>query len=294
MARRYYTFLIYPGAHGKLYRIPLPAYIFHLILGLAFAGVVTLGALLNSYGRMLWKVSNYNTVRAEREALKTRCRRLEDVITVTHNQLESLQSLAAEVALTYSFTDSRLPRFSANVLRMASRGGAVMGADYNASLNAFSMMKVTSLLAFNSAADFPAVLENAFGDSATPSIWPVRGRITAGFGQRMDPFTGEGAFHTGMDIAAPVGAPVRAAADGILFHAGPEAGYGNEALIDHGYDITTKYAHLSNIYVVVGEEVSRGQVIGAVGMSGRTTGPHLHYEVLVQGTPVNPVKYLGD
>jgi len=108
----------------------------------------------------------------------------------------------------------------------------------------------------------------------------------------MDPFTGEGAFHTGVDIAVPAGTPIRAAADGILFHAGPDASYGNEALIDHGYGLTTKYGHLKALSVVVGQEVRRGQIIGTVGMTGRTTGPHLHYEVLVGGTPVNPVEYL--
>jgi murein DD-endopeptidase MepM/ murein hydrolase activator NlpD len=108
----------------------------------------------------------------------------------------------------------------------------------------------------------------------------------------MDPFTGEGAFHAGIDIAAPSGTQVKAAADGILFHAGPDAGYGNEILLDHGYGITTKYGHLSATYVVVGQEVKRGQVIGTVGMTGRTTGPHLHYEVRVHETPVNPAKYM--
>jgi len=292
MDGKYYIFLIFPGAHGKLRRIHLPPYLVQLILGFAIAGVATGGALAGSYARMLLKVSNYNTLRAEREALKTQCHCLEGAITQTHEKLESLQSLAAEVALAYSFSERRRPRFPADVLRVASRGFAGLGEDYNASLYAFNMMRVTPLLASYASTASPSVFKNAYEDSAIPSIWPVRGLITAGFGQRMDPFTGEGAFHTGVDIAALDGTPVSAAADGILFFAGAEAGYGNEALIDHGYGITTKYAHLKALYVVVGEEVSRGQVIGVVGMTGRTTGPHLHYEVLVSGTPVNPARYL--
>ncbi len=126
-----------------------------------------------------------------------------------------------------------------------------------------------------------------------PSIWPVEGEVTAGFGERMDPFSGEGAFHPGMDIAAPSGTPVRAAADGIVLHAGPgEAGYGNEILIDHGSGMATKYGHLRRIFVIEGQEVRKGQIIGSVGMTGRATGPHLHYEVLVHETPVNPAKFL--
>lgn len=155
------------------------------------------------------------------------------------------------------------------------------------------MMKVRPAVATSPSDARLPFREEGNENSETPSIWPVQGRISAGFGQRMDPFTGEDAFHRGVDIAAPAGTPVRAAADGILFHAGPDSGYGNEVLIDHGYGITTKYGHLRTVCVVVGEEVSRGQVIGTVGMTGRATGPHLHYEVLVHDTPVNPMAYLG-
>lgn len=247
MDRKYYIFLIFPGAHCELRKIHLSPYVVQMILGFAIAGVVTMGVLANSYARMLLKVSNYNTLRAERKALKTQCHSMEGAITRTNQKLESLQSLAAEVALTYSFSEGRRPHFPADVLKVASRGIAGLGADYNASIEAFNMMKVTPLLASYAPAASLSVFENVYADSATPSIWPVRGIITAGFGQRMDPFTGEGAFHTGVDIAAPTGTLVRAVADGILFHAGPEAGYGNEALIDHGYGITTKYAHLSTL-----------------------------------------------
>ena len=268
MDRKYYTFLIFPGAHGKLRKIHLPPYVVQLILGFAIAGVVTVGALANSYARMLLKVSDYNTLRTEREALKTHCHSLEGAVTRTNEELMSLQSLAAEVALAYSFTEGGRRRLPADVQMVANRGHASLGADYGASLYAFKMMKVRPVLA-SYPSDAPSPFrEKVYEDSATPSIWPVRGIITAGFGQRMDPFTGEGAFHTGVDIAAPVGTPIRAAADGILFYAGPDAGYGNEALIDHGYGLTTKYGHLSTLSVVVGQEVRRGQIIGAVGMTG--------------------------
>ena len=292
MVRQYYTFLIFPGAHGKLRQIQLPSYFVQLILGFALAGVMTLGVLANSYAHMLLKIADFNTLRTECEALKTHCHTLESIVTQTHEELMSLQSLATEVAMAYSFTENGHPRLPADVLMVANRGHASLIADYGASLHAFNMMKVGLLLAsYPSAISFP-FRDKVYEDSATPSIWPVRGAITAGFGQRMDPFTGEGAFHTGVDIAAPVGTPVRAVADGILFHAGPDSSYGNEALIDHGYGLTTKYGHLRSLTVVVGQEVSRGEIIGTVGMTGRTTGPHLHYEVLVSGTPVNPVNYL--
>jgi len=109
MERKFYTFLIFPGVHGRLRKIQLPFYAMHVMLGLSLVGLVTLGALANSYARMLLKVSNYNNVRDEREALKTQYRTLETVVSQTNAKLYSLQSLAAEVALTYGFGRARRP-----------------------------------------------------------------------------------------------------------------------------------------------------------------------------------------
>ena len=122
------------------------------------------------------------------------------------------------------------------------------------------------------------------------------GPITSGFGQREDPVTGngEGEFHTGVDISAPIGTPIRATADGIVITAGMENGYGREVIIDHGHGLKTCYGHMSGFNVIAGQTVIRGQIIGFVGHSGRTTGNHLHYEVRIRNTPVNPHKYLRD
>jgi murein DD-endopeptidase MepM/ murein hydrolase activator NlpD len=292
MERKYYTFLIFPGAHGKLHKMRLPFYVVHVLLAFSVVGVMTVAALANSYARMLLKVSNYNDLRTEREALKTQYRSLESAVTRTNAKLGSLQSLAAEVALTYGFGEPRQPQLPHAVLTLATQSNSTLESSYNASLYAFRLMKGVAL---NSPVDSLArslVSDPRFGRSTVPSIWPVRGQISAGFGQRMDPLSGEGAFHAGIDISAPYGTMVEATADGIVFHAGPDAGYGNAVLIDHGYGITTKYGHLSQINVVVGQEVKRGQIIGAVGMTGRATGPHLHYEVHVSDAPVNPARYL--
>lgn len=292
MEKRFYTFLIFPGAHGKLRKIQLPFYVVHLVLAFSVVGIMTVAALANSYARMLLKVSNYNNLRTEREALKSQYRTLENVVSQTNAKLDSLQSLAAEVALTYGFGEARRPRFPQAVLALATQSNSTLESSYHASLYTFNFMKTTAL---NSPGEpmaqglFP---DPRFDRSTIPSLWPVRGQITAAFGQRMDPLSGEGAFHAGLDISAPSGTRVESAADGIVFHAGPDADYGNAILVDHGYGITTKYAHLSKVYVVVGQQIKRGQIIGAVGMTGKTTGPHLHYEVHVNETPVNPSRYL--
>ncbi len=292
MNNKFYTLLITPGAHGKIHKIQVPFYIVPLVLGFAVMGVLMVAGLATSYARMLVKVSNYNTVRSEREALKKQYHNLENRVSRADVKLNSLQSLATEVALTYGFGNSRRLRVTPALLSMASQTDGNLGTGYRSSFYAFNAMKTASLDT-GSGPLGPSLLPGMLVDpSAIPSIWPVQGRVTAGFGERMDPFSGEGAFHPGLDIAASYGTDVESAGDGMVIQAGRDAGYGRSILIDHGDGISTRYGHLSKIFVVVGEEVKRGEVIGAVGMSGRTTGPHLHYEVLIHGAPVNPARFL--
>ena len=120
----------------------------------------------------------------------------------------------------------------------------------------------------------------------------MEGRVTGSFGERIDPFNGEGAFHRGLDISTDYGHAVRAPADGVVTFADFYSGYGRMVVIEHARGISTRYGHLSSFAVAPGQSVHRGEVIGYVGESGRATGPHLHYEVWVHDTPVNPYKYL--
>lgn len=294
MDKRFYTFLIFPGAHGKLHKIRLPFYIVHMVLAFSIVGVMAIAALANSYGRMLLKVSNYNSLRTEREVLKTQNRSLENAVTTTNAKLDSLQSLAAEVALTYGFGDARRPRFTEAAMVLATQTNSTLESSYRASLYAFNLIRNSSLTSSHQAPSLGLIPSADSGRETVPSMWPVRGRIMAGFGQRLDPFSGEGAFHSGVDISAPMGTRVQSGGDGIVLEAGWDTGYGNAIVVDHGYGMSTKYGHLSKIFVVVGQEVKRGEVIGAVGMTGKATGPHLHYEVIVNETPVNPMKYLHE
>jgi murein DD-endopeptidase MepM/ murein hydrolase activator NlpD len=128
--------------------------------------------------------------------------------------------------------------------------------------------------------------------ASTPSIWPTRGWVTSDFGTRIDPYTAERSMHQGLDIATPHGQPVYSPSDGTVVFAGIEAGYGNVLVIDHGYGVKTRYAHLSEIAVHLGDRVRRGEKVAAVGNTGRSTGPHLHYEVRVNGIPENPRKFI--
>ncbi len=130
--------------------------------------------------------------------------------------------------------------------------------------------------------------------ASMPSIWPARGLLTSGYGYRASPFTGEPEMHKGVDIAAPLGTPILAAADGVVSFAGFRGNYGNMVLLNHGQGVETLYAHASTIVVRVGQWVKRGQIIARIGISGLATGPHVLYEVLVDGAAVNPLKYLFD
>ncbi len=291
--RRTYTLLIV-APHGQLRKIQMPHYVVHLALVAGFGALIGLAALANSYARMLLKVSNYDDVQSQREALKTQYQTLENTVTSTNAKLTSLESLASDVALTYGFGRSSRPELPQALLTLATQSNSTLEASYNASLYAFNLLKTTAL---NPPTD--PVVRGLFSTPAldradVPTLWPVHGQITGGFGERMDPLSGEEAVHNGIDISAPKGTEVEATGDGVVLEAGRhESGYGNEIIIDHGNGIKTKYAHLSEVYVVVGQEVREGEVIGAVGMTGRSTGPHLHYEVMVGQLHVNPAKYLS-
>jgi hypothetical protein len=128
--------------------------------------------------------------------------------------------------------------------------------------------------------------------SSTPSIWPVKGWLTSTFGYRTSPFTGRRELHKGLDIATRSNTPIIAPADGLVVFAGREGGFGNMLIVDHGYGIMTRYAHCSSLEAKLGDKIKRGDIVAKVGSTGRSTGPHLHYEVAVNGVAVNPNRYI--
>jgi len=128
--------------------------------------------------------------------------------------------------------------------------------------------------------------------ACTPSIWPIRGWVTSGYGFRNSPFTGKREMHYGLDVATRFGVPIRASADGIVTFSAYKNNLGKAVIIEHGYGYSTVYGHNSEIFVQVGDKVKRHQVISSVGNTGRSTGPHLHYEVRLNGASVNPFSYI--
>ena len=128
--------------------------------------------------------------------------------------------------------------------------------------------------------------------TCTPSVWPTKGWVSSGFGYRISPFTGERELHRGLDICSRKGSAILAPADGVVSYVDWDPGYGKTVIIQHGYGLSTVYAHLDKIFVKKGQAVNRHQEIAQVGDSGRTTGAHLHYEVHLNGVPVNPLRYI--
>jgi murein DD-endopeptidase MepM/ murein hydrolase activator NlpD len=281
------------GRHGKSWKIKIPRVAVGAIVGCGIAFLATMLMMANSYARMLIKVSNYNQLRADRAVLTTKYYLLENLVRHTNTKLNSLETLASEVATSYGIKKAEAKQPLDPVTSPTPLGGTGAASSYRNSLYAFNLIEQAALTPAHNPLLLGLLSNPEIDPTHIPSIWPVEGEVTAGFGERIDPFSGEDAFHPGVDIAAPYGSPIRASADGIVLQAGlGEPGFGNIVAIDHGSGIETLYCHLSKIDVVEGQLVKQGQVVGAVGMTGRTTGPHLHYEVLVHETPVNPEKFL--
>ena len=289
MRKRYYILFVARDNDGQLRKIPIPVHYLYIFVVGAAIGFLSLTGIASSYTRMLLKVSRYNQLRAEKEDLKSRYSRLEQVAKERDVQVASLGSLASEVSSLYGLrSDAALVTASQD---------QVADAQVSSSLDQLYQLKTSALTGAATKGISLGLTKNVttadwLRANSAPNLWPVEGQITGSFGERTDPFNGEGAFHTGVDIGAAVGQPVMAPADGVVTFADFMGGYGRAVMLDHGHGIATRYGHLSNYTVVPGQHVHRGDTIGYVGLSGRSTGPHLHYEVRINDTPVNPYKYL--
>jgi murein DD-endopeptidase MepM/ murein hydrolase activator NlpD len=176
---------------------------------------------------------------------------------------------------------------------LGSASGPVLGAMFAPDLTFGALSDLLNVMASRLDIMRSGVERRRALATATPSIWPVAGWLSSPYGNRRDPFTGGADFHPGLDISADYGLPVHATADGTVAVAGQSGNYGNLVEIDHGFGIVTRYGHLSRFRAVAGQQVHRGDVIGYVGSTGRSTSAHLHYEILLNGKLTNPLKLLA-
>ena len=289
MSKRFYILFVARGEDGQLRKIPIPLHYLYVLLAGAAIALLSMTGIASSYTRMLVKVSHFNQLRREKEQLRTQYSQLEQAAKEKDIQVASLGSLAGEVSSLYGL--------KSDPILSADSSDGVREAQVSSSINQFYALRNTALSGAASNGISLGLTRNVTTADwiraySAPDLWPVEGQITGSFGERIDPFNGEGAFHSGVDIASAYGQPVIAPADGVVEFADFEGGYGRMIVLDHGHSITTRYGHLSGVAVIAGQSVRRGDTIGYVGLTGRSTGPHLHYEVRINDTPVNPHKYL--
>jgi murein DD-endopeptidase MepM/ murein hydrolase activator NlpD len=304
LRRRYYILFVARDEDGELRKIPLPLKYVYGFVAAAIVGAFTIVGLAGSYTRMLLKTESYNQVRADRETLRQNYQRMAEIAHNRSVQVASLGALANEISALYGLRQNRLQATEPKPTPAPGKAAPAPSSqtdDLNQqqvanSIDMFYALRAEAMSGAVSRALEGGLTASFAGDwtelADAPSMWPVEGRVASSFGEREDPINGEGAFHTGVDIDAPYGTPVRASADGTVTGAQMGAGYGRELTLDHGHDVVTLYGHLSAVAVYPGQHVTRGEVIGYVGESGRATGPHLHYEVRLHNVPVNPYKYL--
>ncbi len=291
--RRHYTVMVVPDARANMKRFHLEGK--HLAFGLA--GVALILALAFAAPLLLaWGVhldSRLATVEAERDRLAENSASMEASLADLREKLDRFERRTEKLA---ALAGLDLPSVQA--------GGQGVGTGIeNLAPKAKAGVLAAEAEALHDRSDLVErrleTVERAIHSQSerlahVPSIFPVRGLIGAGFGWRRDPFTGLRQFHRGIDISAPEGTPVRAPADGIVVKAERNGGYGKVLYISHGNGVVTRYGHLSAYKVRPGQKVHRGDVIALVGNTGRSTAPHLHYEVLVGGKQVDPMRYIMD
>lgn len=306
MRKRYYILFVARDEEGRIRKIPLPLHYAYGFVAAAVIGTFTIVGMAGSYTRMLLKTETFNQVRAERETLRKNYKQMAQIAHDRDVQVASLGALASEVTALYGLRQNRLIAHAKTAKAAADEGTPLSLAltddvtqqNVKLSIDQFYALRNQAMSGRVTRAIEGGLTRDFTGDwtqfANTPTLWPVQGPVGSSFGERQDPINGEGAFHPGIDIDAPYGSPVRATGDGEIIAARMANGYGREVIIDHGHGLTTLYGHMSSLAVVPGEHVTRGQVIGYVGQSGRATGPHLHYEVRLSNVPVNPHKYLRE
>lgn len=284
-----YSIIVIPKGHRRTYRFRVSR-----------RGVQVLSVLLAltslAFGGLVFYCSHLHLDRAELQRLRADRRNYEQELRLLSGQVQALQN--EMVVLANNDTKVRLMAKLAKPAENVPVGvGGPIETDPGEELSGIQGQIDAIRQSVDLRRESLEELQGALNDqrslfAAKPVGKPAKGWITSGFGMRKSPFTGARKMHRGLDIAAPTGTPVLAPADGVVRRVGTASDYGKMVVIDHGYGYQTVYGHNSKVFVKVGQRVRRGDKISAVGNTGRSTGPHLHYEVHLNGAPVNPRKYL--
>lgn len=319
---RIYTVMIVPDRTAAVKRYRVPRSLVRLVLGTVFVFALVISGAALHYYRVVGEATQAQVLRDENMDLRAELRTVQEKVAHIAASLDRVERLDAKLRMITQLNDPERNLAIGPVGTEAHNsvtgtvdegdqdsGGSDPGLDIpglalgTPSGKADIELLHTRLENLGDEArreeSSLRELQEYFQDQRTllgamPSIWPARGWVTSAFGIRVDPFTSDRHMHEGLDIAAGIGTTVHAPAHGTVVFAGLHGAYGNVIVIDHGYGVNTRYGHLSEIFVQVGDKVTRGQKIGAIGNTGRSTGPHLHYEVRVNGIPEDPRKFILD
>ena len=286
MDKRHSTIIFVPHARAKFRKLKVSHRILYSVLSILTSSFCLSTFFSVQYFTSLSRTHELSKLKKENKALQQANEDFSKSVEHLRNQLTSVEEKTRKLAIIAGV----------EALDAGSRGGVGgvrQTADNNPYLDDVDQMNFRSRrLETDLSIVEDRLLKQAQILSSTPSIAPVRGILTDGFGGRSDPFTGEPGNHGGVDISSANGQAVRTPADGVVVKAQWENGYGNVVYVSHGYGYSTRYGHLSRYNARPGQRVKRGDVVGFVGSTGRSTGPHLHYEVRVNNNPVNPLAYI--
>lgn len=289
MSAKKYAILIIPEGSHKVRRFSVKRGVVQSVAGLVLVLVLILGWVLVDYTRTSLDRNELQNLRSQNRTQETELRKLSASLESLREEMVVLAQNDAKVRVM-----AQLSRPKSDVL--AGIGGPPESdatTDFASVQKQIDQIVQAIDLRRESQEEIQAFLSDQRSLLASkPKGWPSRGWMTSGFGMRRSPFSGRQKMHEGLDIAASIGTPVYATADGIVSQSETVAGYGKLVVIDHGYGYKTYYGHNSKLSVKVGQKVRRGDRIASVGNSGSSTGAHLHYEVRLNGVPLNPRKYL--
>ena len=311
------TIMIIPDGCRATRQLRIPEALVKITFGLSLVALCAAGFVFFDYLELRYFRNNFRMVASENEGLKGEARLLMQNLEEVKGALRRVQDYTGKLG---ELTALKVQKFTkktgigpltAEEFSVAQQSTAVVATKDSSAyvpvgLNVdklvfrpiFDRLAYIGHAANNQAMELQHLLSTLSQQknllSSIPSVAPVDGWITSGFGTRVSPFTGERTAHAGIDIAAPVGTPIMAPADGVVIFTGAKAGFGNFIMIAHGYGVVTRYGHNNQNLVQPGQKVGRGEQIGTVGETGRATGPHLHYEVVINGKLENPQKFILD
>jgi murein DD-endopeptidase MepM/ murein hydrolase activator NlpD len=295
LGKSFYTFIVVQNASARLHKLKLPVRALYLLACIGFLSFFVAVGLGFNYARMAFKAADYDKLRAENTDLKVQKENLQLQTLKLGEKINNLESISERIQNLIE-SDNAAKRGKLNTPAV---GGSKVDYPTSELLRSANIKDGLDMLKSRTAEmegqfslQEQVLTQRANQRRFTPDVWPVKGAITSHYGSRSDPFGGESEMHLGVDISAIFSTQIHAPADGVVIYAHSMAAYGNLLVVDHGNGLTTRYGHLSRFIAKVGQKVKRGDVLGLVGMTGRTTAPHLHYEVRMNDRAVNPRTYL--